>query len=231
MAKNRPAPSNRSTSQPPSRLPSTRERRPALAGLAVLLIVGGAAASGWLALRAGDRVEFLQVRSEVAQGQQIQADDLETVRLPRGFDDGVSADQRDQVEKYFATTRLVPGTVLNSGMLAEDGGLPEGTVQATVSVSPAVARNLTAGTSVAMTVESGAGADAEPQIVLGEVVSVPEGDDSGGIGGADSDVPVQVSIGGRCFKTLSSGLANDGVQVALVGDASDAGLGTACARS
>lgn len=56
--------------------PAPRERRPLLAAFAVLLIVGGAAVAGLLALRADTRVPVLVLARDVATGQQITADDL-----------------------------------------------------------------------------------------------------------------------------------------------------------
>src|SRR5690625_7075253 len=60
-----------SPARPPSRLPATRESRPALIGLAAILIVGGALASAWLAVQSGNRAYFLQIDEEVAQGATI----------------------------------------------------------------------------------------------------------------------------------------------------------------
>ena len=43
------------------RLPRSRESRPMLIGLAILLIVGGALASAWLATQAGHRAYFVAI--------------------------------------------------------------------------------------------------------------------------------------------------------------------------
>ena len=94
--------------RPASRLPSTRESRPALIGLAVLLIVGGALASAWLAIQSGNRAYFVQVDQEIAQG----------ARSPRTTSAG-SASRRasraasrrptsDTVVGKSATARLLP---------------------------------------------------------------------------------------------------------------------------
>ena len=50
------------------RLPRTRESRPIMLGLAILLIVGGALASAWLACRPGTVSYFISVNREVNQG-------------------------------------------------------------------------------------------------------------------------------------------------------------------
>lgn len=107
----------------PTRLPSTRERRPAMAALAVLLIVGGALASGWLALQTGNRTDYLRVTTEVAQGQPLTASDLGVVSLPEDLsDEYIVASREDEVVGMEATTPLVPGMVLNSSLLTDDAG-------------------------------------------------------------------------------------------------------------
>lgn len=88
----------------PGRLPSTRERRPALAALAVILILGGALASAWLALQAGHRDEFVQVKSEVGQGEAIKESDLTTVELPEDFEGGIPESDIDDLAGQYATT-------------------------------------------------------------------------------------------------------------------------------
>jgi len=56
------------------RLPSApRERKPALAALAVLLVALGAVAAGLLVINAGHRVAAVEIVQQVGQGQQIPA--------------------------------------------------------------------------------------------------------------------------------------------------------------
>src|ERR1700761_2516847 len=60
------------TSPSTRKLPgSPRERKPALAALAVVLILGGALAVGYLMLQSGKRVDAIQISKEIGQGQQI----------------------------------------------------------------------------------------------------------------------------------------------------------------
>jgi hypothetical protein len=67
-----------------SRLPSApRERRPALAALAVLLILGGALVSTSLVLSSGDRVSAIALSANVQAGQQIPREALVEVKVPR----------------------------------------------------------------------------------------------------------------------------------------------------
>ena len=136
MAKSAPTQPNQA---PASRLPSTRESRPALIGLALLLIVGGALASAYLALVAGNRAEFVQVRQEIAQGEAISEDDLTTVSLPDGYDGGIPASDMDDLVDKSTTVRLLPGTVMTREMVSDKGGIPEGKAQVTVDIAQATA--------------------------------------------------------------------------------------------
>ena len=58
-----------------------RRRRPALAAIAVLLIVGGAALAGLLALRLDSREPVLVMTQDVPVGTKITADMLGTTRV------------------------------------------------------------------------------------------------------------------------------------------------------
>src|SRR4051812_18129781 len=58
-----------------------RERKPALAALAVLLIVCGALASAYLVMASGQRVSAIQISQPVAAGQQIPAGALQEIQI------------------------------------------------------------------------------------------------------------------------------------------------------
>jgi hypothetical protein len=113
------APSSPSKSAP-RRLPAApRERKPALAALAVLLIIGGAMITVTLVLRSGDRVSAVEVGRRVGAGQAMTLEMLKEVQIA---DDGVRYipwEQRQQVADYYAAVDLVPGTLLNPEMLVE----------------------------------------------------------------------------------------------------------------
>jgi len=64
--------------RPPS---APRERKPALAVLAVILIVGGALAAGILVIKTGHRVGAVEVTQAVAQGEQIPANAIAEVQI------------------------------------------------------------------------------------------------------------------------------------------------------
>lgn len=101
---------------PPSRLPSTRERRPALAALAVLLIAGGAVLAGWLALRQSQTESYLYIDTQVNEGEQIKGEHLSTVELPSEGVNFISAGTAREIIDTFARADLLEGTVLVPGM-------------------------------------------------------------------------------------------------------------------
>ncbi|WP_374999733.1 SAF domain-containing protein [Aeromicrobium sp. CTD01-1L150] len=198
-----------------SRLPSTRESRPALIGLAIVLIVGGALASGWLAIQSGNRAFFVQASQEVAQGAQITSDDLTRVSLPEDFDGAIPADDVDDIVGQSATTRLLPGTVLTPEMVSEDSGVAANQTQLTLSVdaSPFIQR-LQAGAQLALNVGGG---DSGRQAVAAELVSVGDADD-GGLGQVSGDeIPIVVAIDLSCLSTVAQGIEDNAVTPALIG--------------
>jgi hypothetical protein len=110
------------------RLPSvTRERKPALAALAVLLILVGALGTTVLVLRVGNRVEVVKVTKEVPVGQTLKTSDVTTVMVADdGSLDYVTDSQMSQLSKTTAVTTLLPGTLLMGNMLSYGKGTPIG---------------------------------------------------------------------------------------------------------
>ncbi|WP_431043794.1 hypothetical protein ACQUSR_19145 [Streptomyces sp. P1-3] len=113
------------------RLPSApRERKPALAALAVLLILVGALGATVLVLRAGDRIEVVKITEDVTAGKKIPESAMESVLVAE--DSGIKYvkwDQRDAIAKYRATKDIVAGSLLVAPMLTSDAnGLPDGKV-------------------------------------------------------------------------------------------------------
>ncbi len=204
--------------QAASRLPSTRESRPALIGLAVLLIVGGALASAWLAIQSGHRAYYIEVEQEIVQGAQITENDLTRVSLPEGFENAIPSDDVDSVVGLSATTRLLPGTILMRGMVSKTEGVEEGQTRLTMPVddSPFV-RGLQPGAQLALSVGS---VDGESRLsIAAELVSVGRAADDGGLSGSGSStLPIVVSIDDSCLSAVSQGIQDKSVTPALIGD-------------
>lgn len=112
-----------------SRLPTApRERKPALAALAVLLILAGALSTMLLVTRSGHRVWVLRMRHTVVAGQKITGDDLQEWQVAQ--DDGIHyvlASQENQVVGRMAPSTLIGGALLTTEMVqSQTAALPPG---------------------------------------------------------------------------------------------------------
>lgn len=110
------------------RLPGApRERKPALAALAVVLILGGALAVGYLMLNSAKRVAAIEISQPVGQGQQITLNDMRQVDI--AADSGISYvpwSEAGQVTKFFAGTSIPTGTLLTNNMVVRTNTLTNG---------------------------------------------------------------------------------------------------------
>jgi hypothetical protein len=100
------------------RMPAApRERRPALAILALVLVVGGAVASGYLVIGASKKVAAIEIVTKVAQGQPLTVADMQEEDIS-GASPGsyVPWSFRDQVAGNDASTTIPPGTLLIAAM-------------------------------------------------------------------------------------------------------------------
>lgn len=114
-----------------------RERKPAMAALAVLLIVGGALVSAYLVMASGQRVPVIGVAQPVAAGQRIPASALQQVQVSASGDlDYIPWDDRGKVTQTFATVTLVKGALLTNGMISTDSSIAKGTVVVGLALKP-----------------------------------------------------------------------------------------------
>ncbi len=138
---------------PGDRLPTPpRERRPALAALAALLVLAGALGATVLVLRAGDRVEAVRITERVPAGERVPASAMDSVLVAEDSSvNYVPWSQRQQVaDDLRASTDLVAGTVLVGEMLTGEESLPQDEVLIGVSLQPGqYPAGLEAGDSVA----------------------------------------------------------------------------------
>ncbi|MFF9817103.1 hypothetical protein [Streptomyces sp. NPDC014006] len=111
-----------------NRLPTPpRERKPALAALAVLLILVGALGATMLVLRAGDRIEVVKVTKDIQPGESVSSDNTTSVMV--ADDDSihyVKWTQLDSLKKLKAKTTIYAGTVVVGDMFAATAELPAG---------------------------------------------------------------------------------------------------------
>ncbi len=114
----------RASAAPAGRLPvPTRDRRPALAALAVLLILGGALVSGLIALRSGERVDYLALSRDVGAGEQITKEDVTLLALAGG-DEAKLLTRRSLVVGHYARNSLPAGTLVTSSMIEDEPSVP-----------------------------------------------------------------------------------------------------------
>ena len=110
------------------RMPSApRERKPALFALAILLVALGAGAAGLLVIRAGTKVQAIEIVQRVNQNAQIPVTAMQEVGISAGS--GVSYvpwDQAGQVAKFFAATTIPAGTLLTQNMVASSSNVTAG---------------------------------------------------------------------------------------------------------
>ncbi|WP_311704029.1 hypothetical protein [Streptomyces litchfieldiae] len=121
------------------RLPTPpRERRPALAALAALLVLAGALGATVLVMRAGDRVEAIQITERVPAGSRIPESAISSVLVAEDSSvNYVLWSQREQVlGELRAGADLVAGSVLVGEMLSGEEALAADEVVVGVSLQP-----------------------------------------------------------------------------------------------
>lgn len=115
--------------------PAPRERRPMLAALAVLLIAGGAAGAGLLALRADDRVPVLVAARDIAAGEVIAEDALTTTSVASEGTRLIPASQSNIFSGKYARVSISKGQLLDSAMLTATALLQPGSVAVGASLA------------------------------------------------------------------------------------------------
>lgn len=121
------------------RLPTPpRERKPALAALAVLLILAGALGATTLVMQAGDRVEAVMITERVPAGQAIPDSAMKAVLVADDSEiNYVLWSQRGQLaETYRPSVDLVAGTVLVGDMLTDEETLAGDEMFVGLSLAP-----------------------------------------------------------------------------------------------
>jgi hypothetical protein len=122
---------------PADRLPAPpRERRPALAALAVLLIVGGAATAGLLAMRADERVAVLVAAETIPAGGPITEQSLTTTQVAGADTLLIPASQLDQLVGQYARVEIREGQLIDTQMVGDSGLLQPGRVAVGAALAP-----------------------------------------------------------------------------------------------
>ena len=173
------------------RMPSApRERKPALAALAVLLVALGAVAAGYLVINAGHRVGAVEITQQVGQGQRIPASAIKEVEIASNSGINYVAWQyANRVAGVYAAVQIPAGTLLTPAMTTATNNLAAGKVQVGLSLKPGQApASLLIGQSVeAFGVGTGSGCAA----------AAAGGGGAGGTGGgsgAGPGVPITTGV-------------------------------------
>lgn len=119
------------------RLPApARDRRPALAALALLLVLGGALTSALLAYRSGDRIDVLVAAHDLPVGHQVVSADLRVARVAA---DGAAYVPSSAEGNFLGTrtrTEVPSGTLVNRTMFLAGAVVPSGASVVGVTLSP-----------------------------------------------------------------------------------------------
>ncbi|WP_051639903.1 SAF domain-containing protein [Cellulomonas sp. URHE0023] len=202
--------------------PAPRERRPLLAAFAVLLIVGGAAAAGLLALRADERVPVLVAVKDIAVGQEITKDAVGTTPVASEGLKLIPSSQEDLVVGQFARVGVTEGQLIDTTMLTKTSTLTAGKVAvgATIAAGHAPATGLLEGDVVQLVQVS----DGQGTVIVPDAfVSMGEVPEKGSTKDVKATFIVDESDGAR----IAAIAADDALSVVLVsrGSAVDTGKG------
>ncbi|MGC5565624.1 hypothetical protein ACPYPG_22670 [Streptomyces sp. FR-108] len=109
------------------RLPSPpRERKPALAALAVLLILVGALGATMLVLRAGDRIEVVKVTAEIQAGESVGGKVKSVLVADDAGVNYIPWTQVDTLRKLKAKSTIYAGTLVIGEMFGTEASVPAG---------------------------------------------------------------------------------------------------------
>ncbi|GAA2092735.1 SAF domain-containing protein [Aeromicrobium tamlense] len=165
-----------------------RRRRPAVALLGVLLIVGGAALAGLLALRMDSRDPVLVVATDVPAGTEITRDMLRETNVATESDLIVPSGALSSVLGTYSRVPLVEGQLLDTTMLVRTNPLSGGQ-RAEVGVPLVEGRvpdDLDSGDLVRV-VRIGEGETPSQPLALALVIRPPVSSGGGGVLGGGND--------------------------------------------
>ncbi len=208
------------TGQAPTRgrLPvARRDRRPALAALALLLVLVGALGSALVAYRSGSRVEVLVARADIDLGQVITRADLTTARVAADGGDTIDAAAIGNFIGTRSTSFVPQGTLLNRRMFSGGEIVPQGAqvVGVVVDITRRTTTRLSPGDVVALVYVSGSGdqqggvaSPGDTVVKAARVVDVGSGGGSGQLSisvlvrDADAGVVADLASGNSLAVTL-----------------------------
>lgn len=204
---------------PADRPAPPRRRRPALALLGVLLIVGGATLAGLLALRMDSRDPMLMLNVDVPAGTEITSDMLVETNVSADSDLLISADNSGSVIGTFARVPLSAGQLLDTSMLVQTSVVGSGQVaQVGVPLVPGrVPSGLRSG-DVVRVVRVGDGNNPGQPLAQAIVLSTSMSEGGGGlVGGSDvGSGSASLLIPTSAADAILDAAGNDRIGLALI---------------
>jgi hypothetical protein len=187
-----------------------RERKPALALLAVLLILSGALASAYLVMQSGERVAAIAINQQVAAGQQVPASALTEVQIGDTGINYIRWSERAKVTRAYAAVPLVKGALLTNEMLraAGDPSAGRAVVGLSLKAGQVPASGLQTGQHVALYAVATTSGQGNQNNGLGRVLSV--------------DAIVYYASGRTSSSSINSGSDGTKVDVAIPPDEAQA---------
>lgn len=160
-----------------------RERRPLLAALAIILIVGGALIAGFLAVRMDQREEMLMAADTIEAGQQIELADLVSAPVSATGSVLIPASRAGEIVGMTARVQITKGELIQTTQLSADS--PVGNGRTLVGISLETGRfpagGLSAGDVVTVIdIKDGSAAVARAQVLEAAPSSGTAGDWSSG---------------------------------------------------
>jgi hypothetical protein len=207
-----------STGSLASAVPSPpKRRRPALTALAVLLIVGGAALAGLLAIRMDSREPVLVVNAQVSVGERITADMLTSRNVSGEGLDTIPVEQSDQiVDKLYARQTIYAGQLLQPGLLRKNPPLEVDEAQVGVPLaSGKYPPGLRGGDAVRL-VRIGDAQSPSQALAKGLVLKVIKSK-SGGFGNDTSASVAEVVVPQSVVDQIVGATGTDQLGIALIG--------------
>lgn len=192
-----------------------RQRRPALAALALLLIVGGALLAGVLALRMDSREAVLVAATDIAPGTQITADMLVEAQVASDKLQTIDVDQASQVVGTYATTTIAKDSLVEVSALSNEAPVSGDRAVVAVGLNPALTpAGLKPGDLVEVVRVSGnssGGGSSNSATTLSEglvlAITKQGGDDLGGTQAASVNLLVPSSVAGDIIDASAGDLA------------------------
>ncbi|WP_043620904.1 hypothetical protein [Nonomuraea candida] len=184
-----------------------RERKPALAALAVLLILGGALATTLLVLNTGDRVSAIRVTQQIGAGQKFTPEAIEEVKIADTGVEFVSWSQRQQVLDSFAAVTILPGTLLTNQMgVRASSELGEGKATVGLSLKPGqMPAGVTAGDRVQVIFVPSRSSQGESRVLAASALVFAAGDRTRTGGSGQITVVVNAPAAPEIVAAASSG--------------------------